>query len=82
MLELSVNPVPAAEVLYLLGEYYETTGRGEEALFWYKKAALDAECYVCVSYGGKHALQQVVRLLNRLGYEEEAAQYERMLGQR
>jgi len=64
-----------------LGEYYEAEGQEEEALFWYKKAALEAECYVCISYGGEQALRQAIRLMNKLGYAEEAVQYERMLGQ-
>jgi len=81
LMELAINPAPAAELLYLLGEYYEAEGQEEEALFWYKKAALEAECYVCISYGGEQALRQAIRLMNKLGYAEEAVQYERMLGQ-
>lgn len=79
LLEVAVNPSPAAEVFYLLGEYYEETGQEEEALFWYKKAALEAECFVCAAYGGEQALEQALRLLKKLGYREEATEYERML---
>ena len=78
--ELSVNQAPAAELFYLLGEYYEASGKEAEAAAWYKKAALEAECYVCISYGGEQALRQAIRLLKRLGCEEQAAQYENMLG--
>ena len=78
--ELSQNPVPAAELYYLLGEYYEETGKEEEAIVWYKKAALEAEGYVCISYGGEWALRQVIRLLKQQGNDSEAKQYENMLG--
>ena len=62
--EFSVNPAPPAELFFLLGEYYEACGKAEEAAFWYKKAAFEAECYVCISYGGEAALnraQEVVK---------------------
>lgn len=78
--EISVNPTPPAELCYLLGEYYEALGREAEAVIWYKKAALEAECYVCISYGGEQALRQAIRLLKKTGNEAEAAQYENMLG--
>lgn len=79
--EVSVNPAPAAELLFLLGEYYEAAGKEQEAVFWYKKAALEAECYVCLAYGGENALRQAIRLLKKRGHVAEAAQYENMLGQ-
>ncbi len=79
--EIAVNPAPAAEVLYLLGEYYEVSGKDAEAVFWYKKAALEAECYVCITYGGEYALRHVIRLLRKQGLVAEAVQYENMLGQ-
>ncbi len=78
--ELSVYTTPPAELYYLLGEYYEALGREAEAVIWYKKAALEAECYVCISYGGEQALRQAIRLLKKTGNEAEAAQYENMLG--
>jgi len=78
--ELSVNPMPPAELCYLLGEYYGASGKEAEAVIWYKKAALEAECYVCISYGGEQALRQAVLLLKKLGREAEAAQCENMLG--
>ena len=81
LMEISINPAPAAEIFYLLGEYYETAECLEEAVLWYKKAALEAECYVCISYGGEAALKQAIRLLKRQGLLEEAAQYENMLRQ-
>ena len=56
--ELATATVSPAELLYLLGEYYEVSGKREEAAFWYKKAALEAECYVCISYGGEAALSR------------------------
>ena len=56
--ELATAAVSPAELLFLLGEYYETAGKAEEAAFWYKKAALEAECYVCISYGGEAALRR------------------------
>ena len=67
--EVSVNPAPAAELFYLLGEYYEMNGKEAEAAGWYKKAALEAECYVCLSYGGEQALHQAERLVKKLGLE-------------
>lgn len=79
--ELAVTSQPAAELMYLLGEYYEAAGKVEEALIWYRKAALEAECYVCASYGGVAALRQVIRLLKQQGMAAEAAQYENMLRQ-
>jgi len=78
--ELSKNPEPAAELYYLLGEYYEASGKEEEAILWYKKAALEAEGYVCIFYGGEWALRQAIRLLKQQGNDAEAAQYENMLG--
>ena len=77
--ELAVNPVPAAELFYLLGEYYEALGKLQDAVIWYKKAALDAECYVCIRYGGETALRQAIRLLHQLELKEEAFQLEHML---
>ena len=56
--ELATAVVSPAELLFLLGEYYEISGKAEEAAFWYKKAALEAECYVCISYGGEAALRR------------------------
>lgn len=77
--EVAGNPAPAAELLFLLGEYYEMAGKEEEAVFWYRKAALEAECYVCISYGGEAALRQVIRILKKQGLMSEAARYETML---
>lgn len=81
LMEVAINPAPAAELFFLLGEYYEVSGKDTEAVFWYKKAALEAECYVCISYGGEHALCQAIRLLRKQGLTAEAMQYENMLGQ-
>lgn len=81
LMEMAVNPAPAAELFYLLGEYYEISGQEAEAVFWYRKAALEAECYVCIFYGGENALQNAIRLLKKQGLMEEAAQYEVLLGQ-
>lgn len=77
--EVALNPAPAAELFYLLGEYYEALDKLEEAILWYKKAALEAECYVCVRYGGETALRQAIRLLNQLELKEEALRLEHML---
>ncbi|MBP3567704.1 MAG: glycosyltransferase [Lachnospiraceae bacterium] len=81
LMEIATNKTPAAELFFLLGEYYETAGQEAEAVFWYRKAALEAECYVCIFYGGEYALQHVIRLLKKQGGLEEAAQYESLLGQ-
>ena len=78
--EVALNPAPAAELFYLLGEYFEALDKLEEAILWYKKAALEAECYVCIRYGGETALRQAIRLLNQLELKEEALQLEHMLG--
>ena len=56
--ELATAAVSPSELLYLLGEYYEETGRAKEAAFWYRKAALEAECYVCILSGGEAALSR------------------------
>ncbi len=79
VMELAGTQVPAAELLFLLGEYYEECGKETEAVLWYKRAALEAECYVCISYGGEYALRRVVRLLKKQGFTEEAAEYEKYL---
>lgn len=79
--ECSKNQAPAAELCFLLGEYYEQRKEPEEAIFWYKRAAFEAECYVCISYGGSAALKQVVYLLKKHGRMEEAAQYESIIEQ-
>ena len=80
LMEVCVNPIPAAEVCFLLGEYYETAGEEDKAIFWYRKAALEAECYVCITYGGEYALHHVIRLLKQQGKEAEASQYEQLVG--
>lgn len=67
-----------AELAFLLGEALEEEQKEEAALEWYKKAALEAENYVCLSYGGAEALRQVIRLCKKLG-REETAQYEEYL---
>ena len=44
---------------YNIAKYYETDSIDiEQSIFWYKKAALEAECYVCISYGGEAALRR------------------------
>ena len=79
LMEMAVNQVSAAELFYLLGEYYEEAKQDEEAVFWYKKAALEAECYVCIFYGGEYALRKAIELLKKQGLMEEAMQYETIL---
>ncbi len=64
-----------AELAFLLGEALEEEQKEEAALEWYKKAAFEAENYVCLSYGGTEALRQVIRLCRKLG-REETVQYE------
>lgn len=81
LMEVTNGAAPAAELCFLLGEYYEISGRDAEAVVWYKRAALEAECYVCISYGGAYALHHVIRLLKKQGHPEEAAQYEGLLRQ-
>lgn len=71
--------MPAAELFYLLAEYYEAAGNQEAAILWYKKAAMEAECYVCITYGGEYALRQAIRLLKTMGRTEEAEQYETIM---
>lgn len=75
------HQAPAAELCFLLGEYYEQRKEPEEAIFWYKRAAFETECYVCISYGGSAALKQAVCLLKKLGQTKEAEQYEDMIKQ-
>lgn len=81
LMELATNPAPAAELCFLLGEYYEAAEQTEEAIFWYRRAALETECYVCIFYGGEYALQHVIRLLKQQGLDVEAEQYEELLRQ-
>ena len=76
LMEVATHPTPAAEICFLLGRYYEGAGCRSEALWWYKRAALETECFVCISYGGVSALQEVIRLLKQQGQTEEAARYE------
>lgn len=70
-----------AELFFLLGEYYENKEQWTDAVCWYKKAALEAECLVCISYGSESALRKVIRLLRKQGLEEEAKGYEALLYQ-
>ena len=79
LMELAGNSALPAELFFLLGQYYEARERYLEAVYWYKRAALEAECYVCISYGGAVALEEAIRLLKQLGLEEEAVQYEALL---
>lgn len=79
LMENSKNQALAAELCFLLGEYYEQRKEPEEAIFWYKRAAFESECYVCISYGGSAALNQAVRILKKQGRKEEALQYEAMI---
>lgn len=76
--ELAHSRVLPAELMFLLGEALEGEHKEEAALEWYKKAAFEAENYVCLSYGGAEALRQVIRLCRKLG-REEAVQYEECL---
>lgn len=81
LMEFAMNAAPAAELFYLLGEYYEMREQKEEAVFWYKRAAFEAECYVCITYGGEFALRNVIRLLEEQGHMGEATQYANLLEQ-
>ena len=72
LMELTGHPVSASEIMYLLGNYYEEGGYPEVAVLWYKRAALETECYVDIRYGGRYALTQAIRLLNEMGLTEEA----------
>ena len=65
-----------AEICYLLGQYYEEKEQWANAITWYKKAALETECFVCITYGGEYALKNVIRLLKQQGNEEEALVYQ------
>ena len=77
--ESITSTVLPAELFFLLGEYYEKKGRWTDAVLWYKKAALEAECYVSIAYGSENALRQAIRLLKEHDFTEEAKQYEAML---
>ncbi|MBP3610137.1 MAG: glycosyltransferase [Lachnospiraceae bacterium] len=80
LMELAGNSSLPAELFYLLGQYYETAERLPEAVYWYKRAALEAESYVCIFYGGAEALKEAIRLLEQQGRMDEAAQYRALLG--
>ena len=75
---LNASSLPA-ELFFLLGEYYERKEQWTEAVQWYKKAALEAECYVCITYGSENALRQAIRLLKEQGLADEARRYEALL---
>lgn len=77
--ELARQDELPAELCFLLGQYQEKQNRKNEAIVWYQRAALQAQCYVCISYGGTAALQEVIRLLKEQEKFEEAAQYEQLL---
>ncbi len=77
--EFMTRSMIPAELCYLLGEYYESKEQWTQAITWYKKAALETECFVCITYGGEHALLQVIRLLQQQGNEEEATLYQSYL---
>lgn len=77
--ELITRSTIPAEICYLLGEYYERQEQWTQAVTWYKKAALETECFVCITYGGENALLQVIRLLQQQGKEEEATLYQSYL---
>ncbi len=77
--ELITRSMIPAEICYLLGQYYERQEQWTQAITWYKKAALETECFVCITYGGEQALLQVIRLLQQQGKEEEAMLYQSYL---
>ena len=79
LMELAMANEPAAELCFLFGQYYEVAGGLEEAVYWYRRAALEAECHVCISYGGEAALREAIRLLRQMNRLEEAVQYEALL---
>ena len=69
----------SSEICYLLGDYYEKKEQWEQAILWYKKSALETECFVCITYGGEYALHHVIRLLKQQGKEDEARAYQMYL---
>ena len=79
LIEITTCSVIPAEICYLLGEYYEQKEQWTNAINWYKKAALETECFVCITYGGEYALRNVIRLLKQQGNEEEAILYQNYL---
>ena len=79
LMELAGGKQLPAELCYMLGEYYERKEQPAEAVVWFSKAALEAECYIAIHCGGENALRQVIRILESIGRTEEAAQYEQYL---
>ena len=77
--ELTTFSTISSEICYLLGQYYEEKEQWTNAITWYKKAALETECFVCITYGGEYALLQAIRLLKQQGNEEEAILYQNYL---
>lgn len=67
-----------AELYFLLGSCYEESDP-VQASEWYRRAALEAENYICISYGGEAALKETVRLLLQEGRTEEAEIFASML---
>ena len=75
---ITFSTIPS-ELCYLLGQYYEEKEQWTNAITWYKKSALETECFVCITYGGEYALRNVIRLLEQQGNEEEAILYQNYL---
>lgn len=69
----------SSEVCFELGKYYETHGRGAEALIWYYNAAFEAEPILDIRCGKQLPLQALIRVCEALGDEEAAAIYRRTL---
>ena len=63
-----------AELCYLLGGYYEER-QSYTAAKWYQRAALQAENYVCLAYGGENALEKANTLFEKLGRNEEIVKF-------
>ncbi|MBE5951496.1 MAG: glycosyltransferase family 2 protein [Lachnospiraceae bacterium] len=76
--EVSGGSAVPAELYFLLGNYYEGSNPAQAAE-WYRKAALEAENYICISYGGETALKKAIRLLMQEGRTEEAEIFASML---
>lgn len=78
--ELAGGTKLAAELYFLLAEYAEKKDKLQEAYEWYRRT-LEAENYVCLSYGGEKALERLIIVCKKLERIAEAKEYEAYLCQ-
>lgn len=68
-----------SEICCELGSFYEANGDLEEAAIWYYNAAYETTPSIEISSGKKCPLEGLIRCYEKLGLEEQAAEYRREL---